>query len=175
VAKTPMSLELSSIGYNNNWQGYDPAGALSNFYALNSDRKTNIIAFKASHVFPLLGGLETSFKFKRVSDKDKGDLSVATDDRDTKDSGYTLGVGNQVFGDLYAGVSYGKYKRDVQIGATPHANTKDIWSLRGSYNLSGLEIGALAQWIKGDGDPTNSGTQIDFKQYRLKAFLKAIF
>ena len=38
-----------------------------------------------------------------------------------------------------------------------------------------LEIGALAQWIKGSGDPTQAGTEIDFKQYRLKAFVKAIF
>ena len=178
VFKTPMSLEFTTIGYNNNWQGYSPTGPLSNFYALNSDRKTNIIAFKASHVFPVLGGLETSVKVKRVIDKDKGDQSTlvaSSDDRETKDTGYTLAVGNQVFGDLYASLSYGKYKRDVKVGAVNFDNNKDIWSLRTSYNLSGLEIGALAQWIKGSGDPTQAGTEIDFKQYRLKAFVKAIF
>jgi hypothetical protein len=175
VASTPMSLEVSTIGYNNNWQGYSATGPLSPFYALNSDRKTNIVAFKASHVFPVLGGLEANVKFKRVMDTDNGDTTVATDDRETKDTGYSVGVGNQVFGDLYAGVSYGKYKRDVQLGAGSFDNSKDIWSLRANYNLSGLEIGALAQWIKGSGDPALTGTQVDFKQYRLKAFVKAIF
>jgi hypothetical protein len=178
VFKTPMSLEFSTIGYNSDRQAYSPTGPLANYYPLNSDRKTNIIAFKVSHVFPILGGLETSFKAKRVVDKDKGDLSTlvaSNDDRETKDTGYTLAVGNQVFSDLYASLSYGKYKRDVKFGAASFDNSKDIWSLRTSYNLSGLEIGGLAQWIKGTGDPTQAGNQIDFKQYRLKAFVKAIF
>lgn len=175
VAKTPMSLELTTISYNNNWQNYSATGPLSNFYATNSDRKTNIVAFKASHVFPVMGGLEGSFKVKRVADKDKISNLVSTDDRDTTDNGYTIGLGNQLFGDLYGSVSFGKYSRDVKVGPTTFNNDKDIWSLRASYNLSGLEIGALAQWIKGTGDPTEGGTQVDIKQYRMKAFLKAIF
>lgn len=178
VASTPMSLELTRVGYNNNWQGYSPTGPLSNFYALNSDRKTNIVVFKASHVFPVAGGLEANFKFKLVDDKDKGDTSAAVgtgDDRETKDTGYTFGLGNQLFSDLYGSISFGKYKRDIQLGAATFNNDKDIWSLRASYNLSGMEIGALAQWIKGRGDPAQVGVTSDLKQYRMKAFLKAIF
>jgi hypothetical protein len=178
IANTPMSLELTHIGYNNNWQAYSPTGPLSNFYALFSDRKTNLVVYKVSHVWPVIGSLETSLKFKYVEDKDKGDNSVlvaSSDDRETKDTGLTLGVGNQLFGDLYANVSYGLYKRDVKLGPDTFKNDKNILSLRTSYNLSGLEIGGLAQWIDGKGDPTQSGTRKDIKQYRLKAFLKAIF
>ncbi len=163
VAKTPMSLELTTIDYDYNWQGYSPSGPLSNFYGLNNDRKTNIVAFKASHIFPVMGGLEASFKYKRVGDKDKGSSLVSTDDRDTKDSGYTIGLGNQLFGDLYGSVSYGSYKRDITLGAATFNNDKDIWSLRASYNLSGLEIGALAQAIKGKGDPGQIGTRSDLQ------------
>jgi hypothetical protein len=175
---TPMSLELTKIGYSNNWQGYSPTGPLSNYYALFSDRKTSIIVFKASHVIPVMGGLEASFKYKRVDDKDTGDSSTLVgsfDDRETKDSGYSFSLGNQLFGDLYASITYGKYSRDVKLGPAKFDNDKDIFSLRTSYNLSGLEIGGLAQIIDGKGDPTQSGTAKDFKQYRMKAFLKAIF
>jgi hypothetical protein len=178
VAKIPLSFEYSRIGYNYDWQNYSATGPLSNYFALNNDRKTNVLAFKASYVVPVAGGVELGFKYKLVDDKNKGDNSTlvgSADDRDTKDTGYTLSAGNQLFGDLYGSVSYGNYKRDIRAGAATFNNDKDIWSLRASYNLSGLEIGALAQWIKGKGDPLETGTRIDINQYRMKAFLKAIF
>ena len=57
----------------------------------NSDRKTNIVVFKASHVFPVLGGLEASFKFKRVDDKDKSATSApASVDGRSRDQGQRL-------------------------------------------------------------------------------------
>jgi hypothetical protein len=175
VAKTPLSLELTSIGYNYNWQNYSPTGPLSNFFALNNDRKTNIAVFKASHVLPVAGGLELGFKYKLVDDKNRGSLAVAADDRDTKDSGYTLSAGNQLFSDLYGSISFGSYNRKIVSGASTFDNKKDILSVRLSYNLAGFETGLLSQWVKGDGDPGETGTKSDIKQYRMKAFVKAIF
>lgn len=175
IAKVALSGELTRVNYNYNWQNYSATGPLSNYFGLNNDRKTNIAVFKAGYVVPVAGGVELGFKYKLVDDKNKGQLSNATDDRDTKDTGYTLSAGNQLFGDLYGNVSFGKYKRDITKSGGKVANDKDIWSLRLAYNLAGFETGLLSQWIKGDGDPTEAGTSINVKQYRMKAFVKAIF
>ena len=175
VAKIPMSLEFTRVGYNYNWQNYSPTGPLSNYYALNNDRKTNIAVFKAGYVLPVAGGVELGFKYKLVDDKNKGQVSNATDDRDTKSTGYSFSAGNQLFGDLYGNVSWGKYKRDITKSGGNIANDKSIFSTRLAYNLAGFESGLLAQWIRGDGDPLETGTQIKIKQYRMKAFVKAIF
>ena len=95
--------------------------------------------------------------------------------RETEDNGYGFGVGTQLFSHLYGQVYWGSYSRDIKFGPSNYNNDKDIWSLRFAYNLAGLEIGALAQWIDGKGDPPQAGTQIDFRQYRMKTFVKAIF
>lgn len=179
-ANTPMSFEYSNISYDNNWSNYSPTGPLSNFFPLNQDRKTNLYVFKLSHVFPVLGGLETGFKWKRVDDKDTK-AAIATTPalvlgrRETKDNGYTFSVGSQLFSHLYGSLSYGRYTRDITFGPSNFDNSKSITSLRFAYNLAGLEIGMLTQWIDGRGDPTETGTQVDVKQYRMKTFVKAIF
>lgn len=175
VARTPMSLELTNIGYNNNWQGYSPTGPLSHFFAANQDRNTNILVFKASHVFQVAGGLETGFKLKRVASTDKVNAAIATDDLDVTDNSYVFSVGNQLHNDLYTSASYGRYSRDEKVGSSSFNTDKNILSLKASYNLTGLEIGALAQWIKGSGFPDIANPRMDFEQYRLKAYLKAIF
>lgn len=175
VAKVPMSLELSRIGYNYNWQNYSATGPLSNYFAANNDRRTNVAVFKIGYVLPVMGGLDFNAKYKLVDDKNKGQITNATDDRDTKDRGLTLSVGNQLFSDLYGSVSWGRYERDITRPGATYANEKDIWSLRLSYNLAGFETGLLSQWIKGSGDPGETGATSDIKQYRMKAFLKAIF
>lgn len=175
VAKIPMSLELTRIGYNYNWQNYSATGPLSNFFAANNDRRTNLAVFKIGYVVPVMGGLELNAKYKTVSDSNDGQAANATDDRDTKDKGLTLSVGNQLFSDLYGSVSWGRYSRDITRPGARFANDKDILSLRLSYNLAGFETGLLSQWIKGDGDPGETGATSDIKQYRMKAFVKAIF
>jgi hypothetical protein len=175
AASTPMSLELTNIGYNNNWQGYSATGPLSHFFAANQDRKTNLVVFKASHVFPIAGGLDTGFKWKHVASTDKVNAAIASDDLDVTDNGYVFSVGNQLHNDLYTGASWGKYTRDEKVGGTAFNTDKTILSLKASYNLTGLEIGALAQWIKGSGFPDIANPRADFEQYRMKAYLKAIF
>ena len=175
IAKIPMSLELTRLGYNYNWQNYSPTGPLSNYFALNNDRKTNIAVFKAGYVVPAAGGIELGFKYKLVDDTNNGQISLASDDRDTRDSGYTLSAGNQLFGDLYGSVAYGRYTRDITKSGASIDNEKSIYSVRLAYNLAGFEAGLLSQWIRGDGDPGETGTIRDIKQYRMKAFLKAIF
>jgi hypothetical protein len=175
AARTPMSLELTNIGYNSNWQGYSATGPLSNFFATNQDRNTNIAVFKANHVFSVAGGLDTAFKWKRVASTDKVNTSLATDDVEQTDDGYVFTVGNQLHNDLYGSVSYGKYNRDETVAGTSYGTDKDIISLRASYTQTGFEFGALAQWIKGSGFVDISKPSADFEQYRLKAFLKAIF
>ena len=175
VANTPMSLELTRIDYNNNWQNYSPTGPLSNFFALNQDRTTNIYVFKLNHVWPVAGGLETGFKWKLVNDEDTAVATSAADDRETKDNGWSVSVGNQLFSHLYGSLSYGQYTRDITLGTAKYDNKKDIISLRFSYNLPGFEFGTIAQWIDGRGDPLQTGTRIDLEQYRLKAFAKVIF
>jgi hypothetical protein len=185
AVNSPMTLQLTRLNYNQNWQDWDGnqkvfdvinwAGATGPGFKEDTDRKTNIYAFKISHVFQVVGGLDTSFKWKRVADKDSADATTALDDRKTTDNGFAVTVGNQLFNDLYGSVSYGRYSRDITIGTSSYENDKGITSLRFAYNLAGLEIGALAQWIKGHGDPQQTGTGIDLKQYRLKAFAKVIF
>ncbi len=175
IAKVSLGAEVTRLNYNYNWQGYSATGPLSNYFALNNDRKTNIAVFKAGYVVPVLGGIELGAKYKLVDDKNKGDVANATDDRDTKDSGLTLSAGNQLFGDLYGSISYGTYKRDITKAGAEINNKKNIWSLRLAYNLAGFETGLLSQWVKGTGDPEETGTPVDIRQYRMKAFVKAIF
>lgn len=173
VVDTPMSFEYSRIGYNNNWQGY--SGPLSNWYALNQDRKTNIGVFKANHTFRLLGGLDTGFKYKWVRDTDGVNSSIGTDDIETKDRGYSFMVGNQLHNHLYGSLSWGRYSRKIHDGSSFFDNDKDILSAKFTYSLGGFEFGVLSQWIDGTGDPMRTGTRSDFKQYRLKATAQATF
>lgn len=185
VLNTPMSFEATRIDYNQNWQNWggkqnvfnviDWAGATGPGFKADTDRNTDIFVFKVGHVFPVIAGLDTSFKWKRVADEDTADATTAADDRETKDNGYAVSIGNQLFADLYGSVSYGRYTRDITLGTSSFDNDKDIFSLRFAYNLTGFEFGALAQWIDGDGDPQQTGTQIGVEQYRLKAFAKVIF
>lgn len=175
VAKIPMSLELTRIGYNYNWQNYSATGPLSNYFNLNNDRKTNIAVFKVGYVVPVAGGIELGGKFKRVDDKNTGQASLASDDRDTKDSGLTLSAGNQIFNDVYGSLSWGRYSRKVTAGAAAFDNAKRILSAKVAYNLAGVEVGGLAQWVKGTGDPTELGASSDIDQYRLKVFVQANF
>jgi len=185
LANSPMSLEYTHLDYNQNWQNWGGqqnvfdvinwAGPTGPNFKQNSDRKTDIFVFKVSHVYQVVGGLDTSFKWKQVIDKDKGDITITTDDMETKDNGFVVTVGNQLFNDLYGSLAFGRYFRDITLGGTKYKNDKDIVSLRFAYNLTGFELGVLAQWINGRGDPTLSGTQIDVEQYRMKAFTKVIF
>lgn len=185
MASTPMSLEWTRLDYNQNWQNWDGeqnvfdviswAGSTGPGFKQDTDRTTSIYALKVNHVFPIAGGLDTSFKWKRVADEDNANASITTDDRETKDNGFAVLVGNQLFNDLYGSLSFGRYSRDVTLGATKYDNEKDIISLRFAYNLAGFEFGTLAQWIDGRGDPLQTGTRIDVEQYRLKAFAKVIF
>jgi hypothetical protein len=179
IAKTPISAEFTTVDYHYNWQNYSATGPLSNYFQRFNDRKTNILVLKASHVLPVMGGLELSAKYKRVADKNNFDASTADDDLKTTDSGWTIGVGNQLFGDLYGSLSYGQYDRDYKLGGASLDNDKNITSLRFTYNLAGFETGVLAQWIKGNAQLTelagNTSLTGDVKQYRMKAFVKAIF
>ena len=173
VANSPMSLELTRVGYNNNWQSY--AGPLSNFYAVNQDRTTNIMAFKLNHNFAVMGGLDTNLKFKRVDDKDGMDVTTAADDRKVLDNGITLSAGNQLLSQLYGTLSYGRYIRDITVGGVEHNNSKSIYSVKLAYNLPGFEVGMLTQWIVGAGDPAENGTSLDIKQYRMKTYAQVNF
>ncbi len=180
IANTPLFFEATRIGYNNNWRNYSPTGPLSNFYPLDQDRSTTILVFKATHTFPIWGGIDTSFKWKRVADKDNATdvdpgAPYTLGTRDTKDNGITLGVGNQLFSSLYGSLSWGRYTRDIKLAAANFDNNKKIWSVRLAYNLPGFELGWLTQWINGRGDPLQTGTPIDIRQYRLKAYAKAMF
>jgi hypothetical protein len=124
---------------------------------------------------PAMGGIELGAKLKRVLDKNRGQISNAADDRETRDSGYTLTAGNQLFGDLYGALSYGRYTRDIRTPGLNIDNEKSIAGIRLSYNLAGFETGLLSQWVSGKGDPGETGAPADIKQYRMKAFVKAIF
>ena len=175
VVKVNLSGEYTRVGYNYNWQDYSPTGPLSNYFALNNDRKTSIGVVKATYVAPVLGGIELSAKYKYVGDKNTGQVANATDDREVKDKGITLSVGNQLFRDLYGSLSWGRYTRDIVKSGGEIDNRKRIWSARLAYNLAGFEAGLLAQWVKGTGDPGETGTPSALDQYRMKAFIKAIF
>jgi hypothetical protein len=175
-SSTPMSLELTHVGYNNNWQSYSATGPLSNVFPLYQDRTTSIAVFKVNHIFPLAGGLDTNFKYKRIGDKDGGNLTIASDDREVTDTGYSFSVGNQLMSQVYGTLSWGNYKRDVVAGVNTFNNHKNILSARLAYNLPGYEVGVLAQKITGTGYPTETvGTEINIDQYRLKAFAQVNF
>jgi hypothetical protein len=175
IAKLPMSLEYSRIGYNYNWQNYSATGPLSNYFAANNDRKTSIFAFKANYVAPALGGIDLGFKYKKVKDSNSGQATNAGDDRESADSGFSFSAGNQLFRDLFGSVSLGHYERDISTPGLKVSNKKNILTARLSYNLAGFETGVLMQKIRGTGDPEESGTPVDINQYRMKAFVKAIF
>jgi hypothetical protein len=173
IVDTPMSLELSRIDYNNNWQGY--TGSLSNWYAANQDRKTNIGVLKANHTFRMIGGVDTGFKYKWVKDSDEVDTSISTDDVETDDKGYSFMVGNQLHNHLYGSLSWGRYNRSIEDSGVTYDNDKDILGVKFTYSLGGFEFGLLSQWITGTGDPNRTGTRTDFRQYRLKATAQATF
>lgn len=192
VADTPMSLELTSIDYNSNWQDWGGeqnvfnvmswAGATGPGFKEDQDRSTTIIVYKANHVFDVGGGLDTTFKIKSVNDEDKLDTTTSADDSKTEDLGYSITFGNQLSNDLYGSISYGIYSRDITVGTTKYDNDKDIISLNFNYNLAGFEAGILTQWIDGDGwinhDNDDGTTPLEFgslKQYRLKAYAKVLF
>lgn len=184
TANTPMSLELTRVDYNTNWQNY---GGDENIYDVghgqgtydvyqpNQDRSTNIIVFKLNHIFRVMGGLDANFKYKRVDDKDGLNAAIATDDLEVNDRGYSFSVGNQLASHLYGTLSYGKYNRDISIGGAAYNNDKSIVGVRFAYNLSGFEAGVLSQWINGTGDPSLSGSQATIQQYRMKAFAQVNF
>lgn len=169
----PMSAEYSRIEYNNNWQNY--TGPLNHFYPANQDRTTDIFVFKASHNFNIAGGLDASFKYKWVKDNDDVSKATSADDAESKDSGFSFTLGEQLHNDLYGSVSYGHYSRDISAAGVDYDNEKDIWSLKFNYSLAGFETGLLAQWIDGEGDPLRTGTKTDIEQYRLKATVQAVF
>lgn len=169
----PMRAEFTRITYGNNWQNY--TGPLSHFYAASQDRKTNIFTYKASHTFKAAGGLDASFKFKWVNDKDKVSDATSADDAEQKDRSYAFTVGNQLHNDIHGSFGFGHYRRDINIGGVNYDNKKNIYSLKFSYSLAGLEAGLLAQWIHGRGDPLRSGTPVDIQQYRMKATLQSVF
>jgi hypothetical protein len=211
AANTPMSLEVTHIGYNTNWQNYGGQQNVYGFqgaestlggnqpsylalYHRNQDRKTDILAFKGDHIFHVLGGLETGFRYKRVKDVDHGDLTTTADDLETTDNGYSFTVGNQVVSDLYTSLSWGKYSRDITLGGVKFPNDKHITTLKTSYNLTGVEIGGLVQLIQGTGyrqlgEPIGTGssgpiyanpigavqTLTKLDQYRMKVYLKSQF
>jgi hypothetical protein len=176
VADTPMSLELTRVSYNNNWQNYATTGPLYNVFPVNQDRTTNIVAFKLNHNFDVMGGLDTNLKYKRVDDKDKVSTAIATDDRDVLDNGASISVGNQLAADLYGTLSYGRYIRDITVGANKFNNAKSIYGVRFAYNLPGFEFGMLTQWIQGNGNPTETaGAGMKIRQYRMKAYAQVNF
>jgi hypothetical protein len=185
LANSPMSLEITRLNYNQNWQNWGgkqnvfdviswggPTGP--NFKA-NTDRRTHIYVFKINHVFQVLGGLDTNFKVKRVADRDNNDATTTADDTTTTDNGAAISVGNQLFNDLYGSLGYGRYSRNIDLGPSTFKNNKGIITLRFAYNLTGFEFGTIAQWISGHGDPTQSGSDLTLNQYRLKAYAKVIF
>lgn len=175
AANTPMSLELTKIGYNNNWQNYSATGPLI-MYAANQDRSTNIVAFKLNHNFDVMGGLDANLKLKRVSDKDYVSTAIETDDRGVLDNGLTASLGNQLFADLYGTLSYGRYIRDIRVGANSFNNSKSIYGVKFAYNLPGFELGMLTQWIRGNGNPTETvGASVKIQQYRMKAYAQVNF
>jgi len=170
TANTPMSLEFTSIGYNNNWQNYPATGPLG-MYALYQDRSTNLIAFKLNHNFAVMGGLDTNFKFKRVDDKDNVDTSISADDRKVLDNGFTLSAGNQLHNHLYGTLSYGRYIRGYTVGGIEASDTKSIYGVRFAYNLPGFEVGMLTQWIQGYAGSFPAKVQ----QYRMKTYAQVNF
>ncbi len=185
AADTPMSLELTRVGYNTNWQNY---GGRANIYDVghgqgtydvylaNQERSTNIVAFKLAHTFAVMGGLDANFKYKTVNDMDKRSATTSADDRYVLDNGATFSLGNQLTNDLYGTVSYGRYIRDIKSGVNAFNNSKSIYSLKFAYNLPGFETGLLTQWIQGHGNPSETvGADAKIMQYRLKAYAQVNF
>lgn len=185
TANTPMSLELTRVGYNTNWQNY---GGKANIYDVghgqgtydvyrpNQDRATNIFAFKLNHVFNMMGGLDANFKYKIVNDRDRRTANDGSDDRAVLDNGATFSLGNQLFNDLYGTISYGRYIRDITVGANIFNSSKSIYSVKFAYNLPGFETGLLTQWIQGHGNPSETvGGSVKIQQYRLKAYSQVNF
>lgn len=185
TADTPMSLELTRVGYDTNWQNYGGQAIIYDVghgqgtydvYKTYQDRTTDIAAFKLNHVFSVMGGLDTNLKLKRVADKDDANLTDPTDDRSVFDNGLTISAGNQLFSHLYGNLSYGRYIRHIARNAIDIKNTKSIYGVRFAYNLPGFEVGVLTQWIQGSGNPTEApGGQVDIQQYRMKAFAQVNF
>jgi hypothetical protein len=185
VVDTPMSLELTRVGYNTNWQNYGGHALIYDVghgqgtydvYRPNQDRATNIVVFKLNHNFQVMGGLDANLKLKRVGDRDRRDATTAADDREVQDSGVTASVGNQLFGDVYGTLSYGRYIRDIKVGATPFNNSKSIYGVKFAYNLPGFEAGMLTQWILGSGNLTEAvGADVKVRQYRMKAYAQVNF
>lgn len=184
TANTPMSLELTRVDYNTNWQNYGGDAKIYDVghgqgtydvYKPNQDRSTNIMVFKLNHIFQVAGGLDANFKYKRVDDRDGLNAAIASDDLEVNDRGYSFSVGNQLASHLYGTLSYGKYNRDITVGGAGYNNDKSIVGLRFAYNLSGFEFGMLTQWINGNSDLNLSGTQSTIQQYRMKAFAQVNF
>jgi len=169
VSNTPMSLELTRVSYNNNWQNYSATGPLYNVFAAYQDRKTNIVAFKLNHNFQAMGGIDANFKLKRVDDKDGVNTSITTDDITVLDNGLSLSAGNQLFSQLYGTVSFGRYLRKNTTGGVEVNNAKSIYGVKLAYNLPGFEVGMLTQWIQGFAGATK------VQQYRMKTFAQVNF
>ena len=96
TANTPMSLELTRVDYNTNWQNYGGDARIFDVghgqgtydvYKPNQDRSTNIVVFKLNHIFQVMGGLDTNFKYKGVNDKDGQNAAISTDDLETNRQG----------------------------------------------------------------------------------------
>lgn len=185
TADTPMSAELTRVGYNTNWQNYGGQASIYDVghgqgtydvYKPNQDRATDILAFKLNHIFSVMGGLDINFKYKRVADKDKVSAATVADDRMVFDNGATLSAGNQLYNHLYGTISYGRYIRHIAANTIDCKNAKSIYSLRFAYNLPGFEVGMLTQWIQGSGNLTETaGGQVNIQQYRMKAFAQVNF
>ena len=187
AADTPMSLELTRVGYNTNWQNYGGYAAIYDVghgqgtydvYQPNQDRSTNIAAFKLNHIFQAMGGLDTNFKYKYVGDKDGRLDGTSADDLSVRDRGLSFSVGNQLHNHLYGTLMYGRYLRDItddQKVVKTANNTKSIYGVRFAYNLPGFEFGMLTQWIYGNGDPNLTGTTQRIQQYRMKSYAQVNF
>jgi len=174
VANSPISIEATRVSYNSNWQGYPATGPLAGGqfgYSTNQDRATSIIAFKLNHNFAVMGGLDTNFKYKRVDDRDRVDITNSADDVKALDNGITLSAGNQLFSQLYGTISYGRYIRRYTATGIEASDTKSIYSVKLAYNLPGFEVGMLTQWIQGYAGSFPAKIQ----QYRMKTFAQVNF
>ena len=58
IAKIPMSLELTRVNYNYNWQATADRSAFVELLNLNNDRCTNIAVFNPNMRVPVAGGIE---------------------------------------------------------------------------------------------------------------------
>lgn len=176
VANTPMSLEGSRIGYNNNWNGYSASGPLANVFTANHDRQTGIISFKLNHNFAVMGGVDTNFKYKRVADNDKVVTANSGDDREILDNSVSVSASNQLSSQLNATISAGRYIRDIKSSGNAYNNSKSIYGLKLAYNLPGFEVGMLTQFIQGNGNPTETAAgNVGIKQMRMKTYAQVNF